>query len=366
MEGGDSDLRLLFTTGLWDRLVQVDASGTRHLVTRIPLPVAEESPASIQQVLDALTPFQSVGSTALPKILEVRGSSEQGVDIRHRMPFGGTRAELWEQAGPLRTPLVAAVASSIAEALDALHDAGLFHGSLASDRVLLSRDCELTMLDAPLVTGCMAMHPDLRFPDSRWEHVHPQAAYTAPELIGGGEAPGRSADVFALSVLVASLLIGRSPWPGRNTLAIHTATRRGSHTLESDLGGILDATGVGALSAGMSPDPGSRPERASELIAATFRSLEDPIDLPMAAAYCGRHLSAWNHDARLVPLEDSDTALIPASITSRRDRLHAATIALESARRGDGASSRRSRSWVAGAVVAIVAALALLFLLLSR
>lgn len=366
MVDDSGDLRLLFTTGVWERLVSVDSAGSRQLVTRIPLPVGDDSTVSAQDVLAVLLPFQDVRSRALPELLEVRVSPGKGVELSHAMPFGGTLDELVAQSGPLRPPLVGALAFQLASALDALHDAGLVHGSLALDRVLFSRDCELTLLDAALVSGCRAMHVDLRFPDFRWEHVHPHAAFTAPELIGGGMSPSASADVFALAVLIAHLLIGRTPFNGSTALAVHTAIQRGRNTLDSDLGGILDASGVGALSVGMSPDPAARPGRASELVSAVFGSVEDLPDLSMAAAYCGRHLSAWNHDARLAPLDEEQSPLQGMRTSSRRDRLYAATITLENARRSTSASFSKGRPWMARAVAGVVAALVMLSYLLAR
>lgn len=360
------DLRLLFTTGVWERLVAVDATGSRQLVTRIPLPIADDSSVSAQGALDALLPFQDVRSRALPELVDVRVSPDEGIELFHKMPFGGTLDELVAQSGPLRPPLVGALALQLGEALDALHEAGLVHGSLALDRVLFSKDCELTLLDAALVSGCMAMHADLRFPDFRWEHVHPHAAFTAPELIGAGMPPSAAADVFALAVLIAHLLLGRTPFNGSTTLAIHAATQRGPNTLDSDLGGILDASGVGALRAGMSPDPAGRPGRASELVGAVFDPVGDLPELPMAAAYCSRHLSAWNHDARLAPMDEEESPLQGMASASRRDRLHAATITLENARRSTSASFRKGRPWMARAVAGIIAALVMLSYLLSR
>jgi serine/threonine protein kinase len=360
------ELRLLFTTGVWERWVAVDSSGDRHLVTRIPASVLDDSEASIQQALNALRPFQEVRSPCLPVLLGMSASSDEELEFFHKMPFGGSLGDLVDQSGPVRVPLAGALAWKLANALDALHAAGLHHGSLAMDKVLLSRDCELVLLDAALVTGCMAMHPTLRFPDSRWEHVHPHPAFTAPEVIAADRDSNIPSDVFALAVMIASLLLGRNPFSGNTSLAIHASIQRGSHTVSTDLAGLLEAPAVMALSAGMSADPRARPSSASALITAVFGPEETYADLALAAAYCGRHLSAWNHDARIGTDEDSESLPGGTGTLSRRDRLRAATFALDSSRKSSKSSLFLERPWLIRAVLGIVAGLVMLSVLLSR
>ncbi len=360
------ELRLLFTTGVWERWVAVDSSGGRHLVTRIPSSLVDDSEASIQQALSALRPFQEVRSPCLPVLLGMSASSEEELEFFHKMPFGGSLADLMDQSGPLRIPLAGALAWRLANALDALHAAGLHHGSLALDKVLLSRDCELVILDAALVTGCMAMHPTLRFPDSRWEHVHPHPTFTAPELIADDMGLSVASDVFALAVMVASLLMARSPFSGNTSFAIHASIQRGSHTLASDLAGLLEAPAVMALRAGMSADPQARPTRASALVTAVFGPEEAQADLALAAAYCGRHLSAWNHDARIGAHEDSESLPGGPRALSRRDRLRAATLTLDSSRKSSKSSLFLEHPKLIRAVLGIVAGLVMLSVLLSQ
>ena len=115
------------------------------------------------------------------------------------------RAEL--QQGPIETARALRIAIEIVEALCAAHDAGVVHRDLKPENVLITPGGRVKLIDfgiarrerlfetGPILTGAIQGTP----------------AYMAPEqLVPGVRVDGR-ADIYALGVILAEMVLGRHP-----------------------------------------------------------------------------------------------------------------------------------------------------------
>ena len=117
---------------------------------------------------------------------------------------GGSLADRMK-SGAISPPAALSILRGVAAGIDRVHGAGLVHGDLKPQQVLLDPP------DHPFVTD-VALAP-LRRPRRAGESrsVPPgRAAYLAPELVVGGE-PTAASDRYAFAAIAYELLVGRKP-----------------------------------------------------------------------------------------------------------------------------------------------------------
>ena len=120
------------------------------------------------------------------------------------------------QQGPLAPARALAIASDIAQALAAAHDAGVIHRDLKPENVILTAtdsvkvvDFGIAKVDQPGATQLTADGALLGTP-----------AYMAPEQLAGGRVDGR-ADIHAAGTILFEMISGRHPMdPGREPVSI--------------------------------------------------------------------------------------------------------------------------------------------------
>jgi len=121
------------------------------------------------------------------------------------MPFiPGVRLRRLLAAGALVPSAALGMARQVASGLAAAHGAGVLHGDLRPEQVLVQGSGHVRI--GGFAVGAMAPTPAA-------------AAYRAPELVAGG-APGVAGDLYAFGALLYESLAGRAPTVGASPAEI--------------------------------------------------------------------------------------------------------------------------------------------------
>jgi serine/threonine protein kinase len=161
---------------------------------------------------------------------------------------GPSLAQAVTDHGPLPAQAVLLLMAGVAEALAAIHAAGLVHRDLKPSNVLLAADGP-RVIDFGIARAAGATVL------TRAGMLVGSPQYMAPEQIRGGEVTA-AADVFALGALAAFAVTGRAPFGDGGDAALYRVLHE-----EPDLGGGPDQ--VRALAGRcLAKDPAARPTPA--------------------------------------------------------------------------------------------------------
>jgi serine/threonine protein kinase len=177
-----------------------------------------------------------------------------------RQVSGLTLAELLIRRGRFPAPVVLEIARQLAGGLASLHAQGLTHGDLMLSNVRLTISGMAILVDGGIRP---ALFPELT--------IHEELALdaydgVAPELIGTGEHPNASSEIYAFGCLLWQLLTGRPPYPTADALmklAAHQTQRIADvRSLAPDTPAALAET----IAAMTSPEINERPKSIDELL----------------------------------------------------------------------------------------------------
>ena len=191
---------------------------------------------------------ETMGRVTTPRVAKVLS-----FDVDSPVPYVVTRyvggrplLEEVRTGGPLTGEALWRVATGTAEALEAIHRAGVVHRDIKPGNVLLE-DGEPVVIDFGISQGV---------DDTRLTHTGGRSGtwrYLAPELLEGEDA-GPGADVFAWAATVAFAATGRDLYDAPNDAAVCVRIIRGDHDL-SDVPEELR----GLLAEALASDPARRP-----------------------------------------------------------------------------------------------------------
>ncbi|NDU75218.1 PQQ-binding-like beta-propeller repeat protein [Actinomadura sp. DSM 109109] len=166
-----------------------------------------------------------------------------------------TLKEAVEDGGALSEPAVRALGAGLAEALRAVHGAGLVHRDLKPGNVLLAEDGPriidfgiAKVVDATQITRTGGMIGTL--------------AYLAPEQVGGAKDAGPPADVFALGGVLVHAATGARPFGAGDPGAVLYEIMYGEPVLDGVPGPLR-----GIVSACLEKEPARRPAPADVVAA---------------------------------------------------------------------------------------------------
>jgi serine/threonine-protein kinase len=120
---------------------------------------------------------------------------------------GLTLSALLERTGALPVALVLPIVRGIADALDAVHEAGITHRDLKPDNVFLARERDGSYFPKLLDFGIAKLMGDDAAHKTRSGMVLGTPRYMSPEQARGKPADHR-ADVYALGVMIHEMLTG--------------------------------------------------------------------------------------------------------------------------------------------------------------
>lgn len=204
-----------------------------------------------------------------PGVLPVHdmGDDESaGAFVVLELVHGGSLRERFAQ-GRLSRGEVGHLARALGAVLSHAHAAGVAHGNLKPENVLLAPAPKLTDFG-----GLGPPHPDA--PASI-------AARTAPEVLSRG-ASGAARDQFALAAILYEALAGAPPFPGEDAQAVADRVEATSYVAVTDVAGDLrSCPHIDAiLGRALSPNPESRFPSCEAFVAALAASLE-PAHVPL-------------------------------------------------------------------------------------
>jgi CRP-like cAMP-binding protein len=137
------------------------------------------------------------------------------------LPDGLDRALRAQYPAPLAPDRAVAVAAAVADALAAVHAAGLVHRDVKPSNILLRANGEPVLTDFGLAAALAEIMGEQRLTPPN--QLLGTADYLAPESIAGTGVDGR-ADLYALGIVLYEMLTGLVPFAGRDpvdTLRAH-------------------------------------------------------------------------------------------------------------------------------------------------
>jgi serine/threonine-protein kinase len=257
--GGCYTIRRVLGQGKMGQILEADDAVLQRRVA-IKVPLNEQAAAVLLSEARALAALQH------PNLPVVHAAGEHGA-----LPYlvmerlYGTSLEdhvetAYAEGHPLGLPEALAILGQVADALDAIHQAGVAHRDIKPENVLLCRKRGPVLIDFGLVV------PEYNQTDNRMYGGSPH--YVSPEVIKQNEAPGAGAlsDLYSLGVTGYQVLTGRTPYDAASLdalLKLHVeAPVPDARMLRPNLPSALAELMVEL----MAKRAGERPQRAEEVV----------------------------------------------------------------------------------------------------
>jgi len=121
---------------------------------------------------------------------------------------GGDMCDYLSRYGPLPEPEAVRIMGQLVDALIYCHEKKVIHRDLKPDNILLTEDMNVKISDFGL-SGMLK-------PGAFLESFCGSAPYCSPEILRRQQYIGPEVDVWALGVVMYTLLTARFPWPGKH------------------------------------------------------------------------------------------------------------------------------------------------------
>jgi hypothetical protein len=244
------------------------------------LPTALDSERSAQQFLDEVRLARRVTHSNVCRILEFgihgRGRGEALPFLTMELLQGETVAERLRRVGRLDVASSRRILGAVAEALTAIHRAGIVHRDLKTENIILvttpAGGERVVVMDFGLARGLAG---DLLRGWSTDGSVAGTLDYMAPEQLEG-RPPTPAFDIYAAGLVAFEMLTGERVFGGGSPLA--GACRRLQETARSPSSLVRDLHPAWDLVVGrcLERDPARRFPSAAQLMAALDRGLAGP------------------------------------------------------------------------------------------
>lgn len=195
--------------------------------------------------------------------------------------FAAGKSLLEESGGVAMNPRRALdLAVQIADGVADAHSAGILHGDLRPDTVIVTAKGNAKVLDfglAPWTRGGMLRASAARNPDSLPPESSAVLAYLSPEQAIGSAVDPRT-DVFSIGTLTYELLTGRNPFLAPTPAATVMNVIQGQYRPASEVNPAVPVELDAILAHALTPDLEKRQQSAAAL-AAELRSVAAVLDV---------------------------------------------------------------------------------------
>ncbi len=280
---------------MWTVMLARDQIAGRDVaIRRLKPPFAQEEPFS-QALAQAISEVEPVKHAGIERSLEMM-QDEAGPFIISEPVKGMPLDERIRRLAPFSIPVAAQTMISVAEAVSALHRAGIVHGDLGEHHIRVNLDGSATVQNANLWKSYSASL-------TAGATVVPQMApYMAPE-ISRGAIPAPTSDVYALGVIFFQLVTGRLPYHAETPVAMAMAHTTDPLPSARELNPAVPVALNEVLRKAMAKEPINRYPSATEFLS-DIRMIHDALRF-------GRNLS-W-------PIKKEDMVAAPSAVPNLTD-----------------------------------------------
>lgn len=243
--GGYHLLRRLGAGGMGSVYEAVDGDG-RHVAVKLLHPHIAADPAARARLSREVSLLHRVRDAGVARVLDAEVEDAEAFVVTELVD-GPTLEEDVERDGPYAPDELRELARGLAEALTAIHDAGVVHRDLKPSNVMLSERGPV-LIDF----GIAQVADDVRLTQTGMVTGTP--GYLAPEIVEGGD-PSAGADWWAWAAVLAFAATGRPPFGRGPAAAVLSRVASGN----VDVAGLPENVAA-MLRAALHPDPARRPE----------------------------------------------------------------------------------------------------------
>jgi serine/threonine-protein kinase len=196
-----------------------------------------------------------------PNIVTIHGAERinDRVGLWMELIDGETLHHVFEAGGPLAPADVAAIGGQVAQALEAVHRAGLIHRDIKAQNVMRDRvDGRILLMDFGTGRELATDAP---------HELAGTPLYLAPEVMAG-EAATPQSDLYSLGVLLYWLASGAFPVPGHTLADIRRSHESGGPASVKTAASAMPPALAHVIDRLISPRPGDRYQTAAEVATA--------------------------------------------------------------------------------------------------
>jgi predicted Ser/Thr protein kinase len=220
-------------------------SDKRRVAVKVLGAAVSADPSAKQRLAREVETMRRVRNRYVAEIIDADVDGPSPYIVTRYVP-GRTLEDTVRQDGPLRGMALDSLAEGLAEALAAIHAAGVVHRDLKPGNVMLDRG-------QPVLIDFGIAHVQDATRLTKTGLVMGTPGYLAPEVIEGGSSSGAS-DVHSWGATVAYAATGRQPFGTGNYQTIFFRVIEGTPELNG-----IPARLLPCVTAALSTDPQSRP-----------------------------------------------------------------------------------------------------------
>lgn len=248
--GGYRLLRPLGAGGTGSVYEAVDGDG-RHVALKVLHPHIAADPAARARLSREVSLLHRVRGAGVARVLDAEAEDAEAFVVTELVDGPTLEADV-DRDGPYTPEELRGLAHGLAEALTAIHDAGVVHRDLKPSNVMLSGRGPV-LIDF----GIAQVADDVRLTQTGMVTGTP--GYLAPEIVEGGD-PSAEADWWAWAAVLAFAGTGRPPFGRGPTAAVLSRVASGN----VDVAGLPENVAA-MLRAALQPDPARRPDHEQVL-----------------------------------------------------------------------------------------------------